>query len=118
MESEIKSIMSTDIFDLENYKPIDDENFCFLVTLTVGIKGEEGGDLFNIKVCTPKWILANYNPREILLGKGKLIVLQCDMTAILSRIKGLFGGRSGKDWNEISTKLSRIGHWEFEDYRP
>lgn len=24
---------------------------------------------------------------------------------------------TGKDWSEVAGKLSRYGHWEFEDYR-
>lgn len=23
----------------------------------------------------------------------------------------------GADWTEVGTKVSRLGHWEFEDYR-
>jgi hypothetical protein len=116
MLSEVRSIMSTEIFDLENYRPDNYENFSFLVTVTVGPKGEIGGELFDIDVCTPKWLLDHQSDNAIL-GKGKLIVFRCDMKMILARIKGLFEGCSGKDWNEIAIKLSRIGHWEFEDYK-
>jgi len=116
MLSEVKAIMSTDIFDLNNYRPDDYESFSFLVTVTVGPKGEIGADLFDIDVCTPKWLLDNQNS-DTILGKGKLIVFRCDMKIILARIRALFEGCSGKDWNEIATKLSRIGNWEFENYR-
>jgi hypothetical protein len=54
---------------------------------------------------------------DVILGKGKLIVFRCDMVMILARIKTLFGGCIGKDWNEIAIQLSRIGHWEFENYQ-
>jgi hypothetical protein len=116
MLSEVKSIMSTKIFDLENYRPDDYENFSFLLAVTVGEKGKTGGDLFYIDVCTPKWLLDNQHD-DVILGKGKLIVFRFDMKRILARIRDIFEGCSGKDWNEISIKLSRIGNWEFEDYR-
>jgi hypothetical protein len=116
MLSEVKSIMCVDIFDLENYRPDDYENFSFVLTITVGIAGKEGGDLFDIDVCTPQWLLENQGD-GFVLGKGKLIVFKCDMKFILGRIKRLFEGQSGNDWAEIAIKLSRIGRWEFEDYR-
>jgi len=53
----------------------------------------------------------------MILGSNKLIVFRFDMDRILTRIKNLFGNCSGKDWNEIAIKLSRIGHWEFENYQ-
>jgi hypothetical protein len=116
MVSEVKTIISTDIFDLENYKPDDDENFSFLLTVTVGLRGEIGGDNLDIEVCTPKWLVERQYG-EIILGKGKLIVFKCEMKRILARVRALFDGCSGKDWSEIAIKLSRIGIWEFEDYR-
>lgn len=117
MQSEVKSIMSTEIFDLENYRPDDNELFSFLLTITVGIKGEPGGENFDVDVCSPKWLLHNQYD-DIIIGSGKLIAFKCDMPRILSKVKSLFDGCAGKDWNEIAMKLSRVGKWEFEDYRP
>ena|SRR5579863_7479890 len=116
MISEVKDIMSIEVFDLENFRPEDYENFSISVTVTVGPKGEAAGDYFGIEICTPKWLLNNRND-DVILGKGTLIVFRCDMKVILARIKALFGGCSGRDWNEIAIKLSRIGNWEFENYR-
>jgi hypothetical protein len=53
----------------------------------------------------------------MILGKGKLIVFKFDMDMIFARIRKLFDNCSGKDWNDIAMKLSRIGNWEFENYR-
>jgi Immunity protein 8 len=117
MLSEVKSIMSTEIFDLENYRPDDNEKFSFVLTIAVGPKGEVGSDFFDIDVCTPKWLLDNQYD-DVIPGKGKLIVFRCDMKRILARIRTMFEGRIGKDWNDIAIKLSRIGQWEFEDYQP
>ena len=116
MISEVKDIMSTEVFDLENYRPDDYESFSFLVTVRVGLKGEDGSDIFYLDVCTPKWLLDNLNS-DYFVGKGTLIVFRCDMKMILERIRTLFTGCAGKDWNEIAIKLSRIGQWEFEDYK-
>ena len=117
MQSEVKNISSTEILDFNTYRPTHEKSFSFLLTVKVGSKGANGGDLFYIDICTPQWLMDNHNLGEVILGKHKLIVFEFDMQRILKQIKALFDGCDGKDWNEIAIKLSRIGHWEFEDYR-
>jgi hypothetical protein len=116
MLSEVKSIMSIEVFDLENYRPDNYEDFSVSITVTVGPKGEKAGDNFDIEVCTPQWLSHNRHS-DAILGKGKLIVFRCDMIIILARIRALFEGCVGSDWNDIAIKLSRIGQWEFEDFK-
>jgi hypothetical protein len=55
MISEVKGIMIIEVFDLENFRPDDYEDFSISVTVTVGPKGENSGDSFGIEICTPKW---------------------------------------------------------------
>ena len=117
MISEIKHIVSPDILNFETYYPEDDECFSFLVSILVGSKEAQFEEAFNVEVCTPKWLLQNYNEDEILLGKDKIIVFVYNREKIFKRIRELFDGRSAKSWNEIAIKLSRIGQWEFEDYQ-
>jgi len=117
MLSEIKNIISPDIMDFKNYWPEDEESFSFLITVLVGPKGEPTKESFDIVVCTPKWFLNKYDESEMILGKNKLIVFKFDMERILARIRKLFDNCSGKDWSDITIKLSRIGRWEFENYQ-
>ncbi len=118
MKSDVKRISSTEVIDFNTYRPIDEKSFSFLLTIVVGAKEMPGEELFDIEVCTPQWLMDNHNPGEMVLGKNKLIVFEFDMQRILKQLKKIFGECEGKDWNEIAIKLSRIGHWEFEDYRP
>lgn len=117
MTSEVKGMMSTEIFDLDNYRPDDYESFSFLISVTVGVKDVAGGDIFDIDVCSPKWLLQNQSD-DFFVGSGSLIVFTCDMRKIISKVRALFDGCEGNDWSEIAIKLSRIGRWEFENYRP
>ena len=117
MQSEVKSIISAEIADFSTYRPRDEKSFSFLLMVAVGPKGKEGEEVFNIQICTPKWLMDNHNLGEMVLGKHKLIVFEFEMQRILDKVKGLFDSCSGKDWDEIAIKLSRIGHWEFEDYQ-
>ena len=49
MKAEVKSIFSSDI-NFEKYYPEHEDSFMFLIQVTVGVKGTEGGDLFDIEV--------------------------------------------------------------------
>ena len=117
MISEVKNIISPDIIDFEKFWPEDEESFSFLISVLVGIKGESAAESFDIMVCTPKWLLNKYNESDMILGSNKLIVFRYDIERILARIRKLFDNCTGKDWNEIAIKLSRISSWEFENYK-
>jgi hypothetical protein len=117
MQAEVKSILSPDIFDFKSYYPEDDSCFLFLIQVIVGIKGKEGGDTFSVEVCTPKWLSENYSTGSIILGRGKLVVLEYNIDKVLKRITEYCESCTGDSWQEIVNKISRLGLWEFEDYR-
>jgi hypothetical protein len=116
MRAIIKSFQSIDIEDLYNFTPLNRDNFSFLLELMVGPDTEEGEESFNIQVCTPQWLSSNMKKEDILLGNYFLIVLEYNFERIFNKIRQLVEGCSGNNWNEIAEKVSRIGHWEFENY--
>ena len=116
MYAELKWIHSPDIDDFSSYYPENPDSFAFLLQAMIGIKGEDGEDTFDIEVCTPEWLKSNYSKDEVLIVRHMMIVFEYDFERIKQRIKKYCDGTSGKTWEEIAEKLSRIGHWEFEDY--
>ncbi|PZE67375.1 hypothetical protein DEJ27_12180 [Curtobacterium sp. MCPF17_018] len=46
-----------------------------------------------------------------------VVVATWDSHQIRSFINRLFTEVEGRDWQEVSNKLSRLGVWEFEDYK-
>ena len=117
MNAEIKKIISPDVIELKNFYPDDKTSFAFLLEFTVGIEGNEEGDDFQIEVCTPKWMLENFSENDILFGRHKLIVLKYDIEDIIRYLTHYCKTCTGNTWEEIAVKISRIAHWEFEDYR-
>ncbi|MBS1665187.1 MAG: immunity 8 family protein [Bacteroidetes bacterium] len=103
--------------DFDVYWPEDDEVFAFLISVGVGPRGTQAEESFDIQVCTPKWLLQKYSENDMILGRNKLIVFKFDMDKILARIRKLFDNCEGNNWEEIVNKLSKIGQWEFENYR-
>ena len=49
-------------------------------------------------------------------GRHHVIIDTFDWPALQSYFQKLVTRCPGQDWHEIAAKLSRYGHWEFEDY--
>jgi len=116
MKAELKGIHSPDIDDLSQYRPADAGNFGFLLQAMAGPKGQEGEESFDVMICTPKWLVENHESHEIIFGYHHIMVFEYDYSRIVGAIDKYVRGCTGDNWNEIATKLSRMGKWEFEDY--
>lgn len=117
MRAQIKKFHSPDILDLENFVPKDPERFAFLLQVFIGPEGQDGQESFDIEVCTPKWLIQNYTDDTVIIGRHYLIVFKYDFKRITETIKAFCKNCTGETWAEVAIKLSRLGMWEFEDYR-
>jgi hypothetical protein len=116
MKAEIKFLYSPQIEDLSVFRPNDPACFAFLLQMMVGPEGAEGEESFDLEVCTPKWLVQNYGPHDILVGRHYLIVFEYDYARLKSMLGSLVSECVGQNWQEIAERIGRIGKWEFEDY--
>ena len=112
----LRRLHSPDVFDLEAYSPSDPACFSVLLQAMFGPEGGEGEESFDIVVCTPGWIAREVERKRIVDGRHHLIVSIFDLRQISSFIEAYANTCTGKTWQEVATKLSRVGKWEFEDY--
>jgi len=117
MKAEIKNIYSFDIDDLPRYSPPKPETFSFHLRIIAGPQSEEGEESFDLTVCTPKWLIENHRPDDVIIGRHHLIVMEYNFERILKTITDFVESCEGATWSDIAEKLGRLGHWEFEDYR-
>jgi hypothetical protein len=117
MKAEIKKLHSPDIDDLKIYHPKNINSFSFLLQMLVGPKGKEGEESFDITVCTPQWLITNLSEEKVIFGRDFLIVFEYDYQAITNKLTKFVENIEGNDWNELTRQLSKIGRWEFEDYK-
>jgi hypothetical protein len=119
MKAEIKKIYSVDVVEkLEDYNPNAPHNFGFNLCIILGPQGEEGEESFDMMVCSPDWLKENYKKNEIIFGRHYLIVFEYNYQAIFNKLNEYVNSIEAKNWDEIGLKVGRIGHWEFEDYKP
>jgi hypothetical protein len=116
MRAALKRLHSPDV-DLPSYWPDDPSNFGFLIQAFIGPEVEQGEESFGFILCTPKWLQAKADGR-IMFGLHHLIVTDYDLNAIEQHLRRHCERCVGSSWQEIAIKLSRVGQWEFEDYRP
>lgn len=115
MRPKLKSCLSLEV-DLRSYDPAELDDFSFGLRAMIGSADSQGQESFDIHVCTPKWLVRHC--QEPMWGRHMLIVPHYDLVMIEAAIEGYCQSCSGRDWNEVGMRLSRIGKWEFEDYRP
>ena len=114
----LKRLHSPDIFDLELFSPADPSCFSFLLQAMYGPAGSEGEESFDILVCTPKWLSGEVERRGIVDGRHHLIVSRFDLAQIRALLEQYATASAANTWEQAALMLSRLGHWEFEDYDP
>ncbi|MBL8508123.1 MAG: immunity 8 family protein [Chitinimonas sp.] len=118
MKAKIKEIYSLEIpSSIEDYWPSDELNFGLSIRLIVGPDEADGGESFDLLVCTPDWIKNQYADEGGVWGHHMLIVFEYDWKFIKEKIELFAAGCSGRDWPELARKLSLVAAWEFEDYQ-
>lgn len=114
----LKRLHSPDVVNLETFLPADPNCFSFLLQAMFGPEGSEGEESFDILVCTPGWLASEVARKGLVDGRHHLVVDNFDLAQIRSFLVVYARNCASKTWPEAATKLSRLGKWEFEDYRP
>jgi hypothetical protein len=84
----------------------------------VGPQDGEGAESSGLIACTPEWLLQKYRSSEVLLGRHKLILFNHDYLRLRQFIEKSLLLSSGDTWIVIAQKVSLLGQWELEGYRP
>ena len=71
---------------------------------------------FDFLVCTPTWFAENQVKDRFAFGRHSHFVPEYNYELLFKCIHDLSLNTNGESWGEVATKISRYGHWEFEDY--
>lgn len=118
ISAHVKGVYTIEMDQLEKYVPESSDNFCAVIRAMVGPRDSEGEESFDLKVCTPKWLDERVRRDGFVLGVHYVFVQSYDPTQIRTLLSKFIERCTGKSWHEVAEKISRIAHWEFEDYKP
>ena len=114
----LKSLMTFDGGEIENFRPELQHNFHVLLHLRIGLSDQDGADDFSLGVCTPTWIEHHVsNAGRAEWGRHLLIVNDFDGAQLKATIQRRIASCGRADWSMTAEVLSRYFAWEFEDYR-
>lgn len=114
------SLRSIDLQHEPASLPADSAEFCFLARVYAGPADGPGEESFDVTVCSPEWLAVRCREEGFTDARHHLVVdmKQFDQRALRSWLEKRVRAVSGDSWAEAGEKLSRLGFWEFEDYRP
>ena len=114
MKSIVKSFICIDHDPLELYTPKDIYNFELWLQIFVGVEDQVGEEMFQLCVCSTKWIEKNHTKKGGLIGLYHIIFIEYNYDKIRDTIKKIFSVE-GNNWDEIYQKLSLIGLSEYQE---
>jgi hypothetical protein len=104
--------------DIEVYVSPDPHDDACWLRMIIGPLGERGEESFDLLVCTPAWLARILPEQGPQIGRHRLIVESLDMAKAQAFLRDRIQRLEAPTWPELAEKISRLGHWEFEDYTP
>ena len=117
MKAKVYSYFSPDVEDLNSFQPASAEEYGFLLTLSVGVEGEPGEEIFYLMVCTPEWIRARFRADQIVIGHHYLLVLNTDFENVERFVRDYIESCEGATWSELTARVGMLASSEFENDR-
>jgi len=111
------SVWTIDSDELESITPIEPTYAGQWIRVMAGPDDGPGEENFDLLVCTPAWLADEVSNHVAIVRRHHLIVEEWNATRVREVVTDLFTREEGKDWDELGLRLSRLGHWEFEDYQ-
>lgn len=118
VKAQVRSISTNDGEALDDVVLEDPDDVDVWITVIASPAGEPGEESFQLRVRSPASLAKELYQWGPLHERHMVVVARWDPHQIRSFIDRLFTEVEGRDWNEVGEKLSRVGYWEFEDYRP
>lgn len=115
MKAAIKGYSRTDNEDLSSYEPGDQQVFGFTLLFSIGVKGQEGADYFEVEVASPGY-LEHLTPQPFFL-RHTLVATDYNLPAAVALVTKYVEGLEAETWEQLARQIGRVARWEYEDYR-
>ena len=115
MKASLKRIDTNSAISFESFAPQDPDCFGFWLNASIGSREGDGADDFQIFVCNRAWLARQ---REAGMEQYVLLDQPYEAAAVVKVLEACLEACSGDNWPEVVAQVSKIGVWEFQDYRP
>lgn len=113
--AKLKELMCSDL-DLRTYVPENPSVFGFCLEMKIGSDSSSGADLFQVLVCTAKWLEAEVKESGARWHRSIVMVDAYDFHQLVALVEKTINSIEGRDWSEVVAKLRLLADWEFEGY--
>jgi hypothetical protein len=111
IDAEVKSIDWSDEFPDNSGGPV-----MLAITASIGERGKEGANNFQVIVCNPAWIATETQNKSGIWPRGMLVVNTVNPGHIQRTLQSLADQfRRSDNWNEFAERMNRYLLWEYED---
>lgn len=117
MRAVVRSLTSYEVDDLAGWMP-EGSGWSVCIRVLAGPADGAGEESFDITVCSPAHLATRTRDEGVVDGRHHLVMEWFDWPALQTYIEHRVNQCEGATWPEVAEKLSRLGYWEFEDYRP
>ncbi|NKY87649.1 Imm8 family immunity protein [Nocardia veterana] len=111
MKAELKGMHSPDV-DLTD-ESADIPTDSLLVQLMIGPANAPGEESFDVVVCTPDHLARTGTTPT----RHTMVLDRIEIATIRRYVENALRDLTRPTWHELATEISRIGRWEFDDYR-
>lgn len=98
----------------------DPAKFAFTARMIVGPPDPPGEESFDVWVCTPEWLAVECQRQGGILDARHHVVVDFrsfDQRSLRQWLEARVERAEGPTWTEVAGHLTRLGHWEFEEYK-
>lgn len=99
---------------LNSFAPDHPKNFCLWLDLSIGFLDEDGGDFFQVGICTPTWLAHQVSIRQVVVPRNLLIVEEFCFDVVKKKIEEIIMQSARDSGAESMAALSRYFSWEFD----
>lgn len=108
------------------YIPDDPEYFGATLQAFIGCEGDSRGDSFDVMVCSPRWLVDNFNYPNLAerwyetpnlhFGRRLILMERWDYAELWSCIQSMCVDFEGPDWDTVANRIGRWLPWEFQHH--
>jgi hypothetical protein len=116
MRPVLRSALSPDVEDLDEFSPPVDQPWSVFVQLLIGPSEGQGEESFGLTICSGAWLDRRAEASGPQLGRHCLVMSAFEWRTARVFVEDYLTRCLGDSWQDVASRVSRLGSWEFEDY--